>query len=255
MQYKNLFYISLALTILAKDGIAEALSANPYRPTVSNPASLSAPGWIEIEAGLSRTHGGEDKQVDTLPYLIKYAFTPDWGILLSGNAFARRVDQDDLVTRGYGDTGLALKFHHALSEKIAWGLEAGFKSPTAKTGLGTGKTDYGINTILSVDSELAHIDLNGGVTQLGDHAEGYGQQAYTWAVAASRPLHQDWNLELELSGLERRGRRKTAQFLTAISYEWTKRTVFDFGASTGIGRSAPAWSVFAGVTVLWEKLH
>ena len=32
-------------------------SVTPYRPSVSTPAILSAPGWIELEAGIQRDRG------------------------------------------------------------------------------------------------------------------------------------------------------------------------------------------------------
>ncbi|MHB1231335.1 MAG: transporter [Burkholderiales bacterium] len=247
-------FVIIAATSLGGYAAAEEPSATPYRPTVSNPAALSAPGWVELEAGVNRTSGGDDRRLDTLPYLVKYAFSPDWGVLLGGNMLARRTTQDGVVTNGYGDTSFALKYHHEISEKVALGLEAGFKSPTAKTGLGTGKTDYVLNGITSIDSGVAQIDLNLGVTRLGGYAENEGRHALSWAVSISRSLVEKWNVAVELSGTDRHGMRGTSQFLTALSYEWSKRTVFDFGAAAGLGKAAPDWSVFAGVTILWEKI-
>jgi len=33
-------------------------TATPYRPTVSNPATLSEPGWLEMELGWQTTKSG-----------------------------------------------------------------------------------------------------------------------------------------------------------------------------------------------------
>ena len=33
-------------------------AAVPYRPSVSTPAALSAPGWLEVEAGFLHEHDG-----------------------------------------------------------------------------------------------------------------------------------------------------------------------------------------------------
>jgi hypothetical protein len=53
--------ILIALTISARLSTAIAAdepSTTPYRPTVSTPANLSEPGWLEVEAGGQQTRGG-----------------------------------------------------------------------------------------------------------------------------------------------------------------------------------------------------
>ena len=55
-------------------------SVTPYRPSVSTPAALSAPGWMEVEAGVQINRGNAPARRDSLPYTLKLAFTPDWGI-------------------------------------------------------------------------------------------------------------------------------------------------------------------------------
>ena len=34
-------------------------AATPYRPSVSTPATLSEPGWLEMELGVQRVQGGD----------------------------------------------------------------------------------------------------------------------------------------------------------------------------------------------------
>ena len=114
-------YMALGSSALA----AEEPAASPYRPTVSNPAALSEPGWIELEFGLQRVHGGENKRRDGLPFLVKYAFDPNWGILLGGDLHARATPYDQSAISGYGDTTLTLKHHHALSDDLALGIGRG----------------------------------------------------------------------------------------------------------------------------------
>src|SRR5437016_3240382 len=46
---------SATQTLLAADEPA----ATPYRPSVSTPAALSEPGWLEGELGWQRTSGGD----------------------------------------------------------------------------------------------------------------------------------------------------------------------------------------------------
>ena len=56
-------------------------SVTPYRPSVSTPAALSAPGWLEVEVGALRARGSEDSRRDSLPYSLKLAFSEDWGFV------------------------------------------------------------------------------------------------------------------------------------------------------------------------------
>jgi hypothetical protein len=79
----------LAATIHA---YADEIAATPYRPSVSNPAALSVPGWLELEFGTQQIKGGDDKQRDSFPVLAKLAFNENWGILLGGEMAIQRSD-------------------------------------------------------------------------------------------------------------------------------------------------------------------
>src|SRR5690349_17980857 len=68
-------------------------SVTPYRPSVSTPAALSAPGWLEIEGGALFARGTGDTRRDSLPYTLKLAFSPDWGVRLGGEAWVRQTDE------------------------------------------------------------------------------------------------------------------------------------------------------------------
>ena len=49
--------IAVGLALWAGAVLADAPEVTPYRPTVSNPAALSAPGLLEFEAGVAREIG------------------------------------------------------------------------------------------------------------------------------------------------------------------------------------------------------
>src|SRR5215831_10283165 len=112
--------------------VARADDANdpqvvPYRPTVSTPAQLSAPGWLELEAGGLVANGpASGASRATLPYTLKLAFTPDWGVRIGGDAWVRDVEGSfQPAVTGGGDTDLVLKRRFAISDASAWGLELG----------------------------------------------------------------------------------------------------------------------------------
>ena len=125
----------------------DAPTVTPYRPSVSAPAQLSAPGWLEVEMGLQRSRADEPKRRDTLPYALKLAFTPDWGIRLQGDAIVREQTADGSGLRGAGDTSVVLKRRFAVDDASAFGLEFGVKFATARNGLGSGHTDAGVTGI------------------------------------------------------------------------------------------------------------
>jgi hypothetical protein len=136
-------------------------SVTPYRPSVSTPAALSAPGWLEVEAGVQSSRADDPSRRESLPYTLKLAFTPDWGIRLGGDAVVRQVGADGSGLSGGGDTLVVVKRRFAVSEASAFGLELGAKLPTARAGLGSGHTDIDLNGIYSSDfAESWHADIN-----------------------------------------------------------------------------------------------
>ncbi|RLJ68360.1 transporter [Sulfurisoma sediminicola] len=245
----------LALCLCASPARAEEPpAATPYRPTVSNPAELSAPGWLEVEAGHTRSKGGDAAWQDSTPWLLKLAFSEDFGILLGGDAALGETDAAGVRTRGHGDTTLTFKHHWGAGEDAAFGLEWGAKFATASNGLGTGKQDYVMNGIYSRDIGDVRIDANLGATRLGLETAGMARWQYAGAVAASRPLGERWSAALELSSSYRRGDATSSQWLAALGYAMTKRLVFDFGVDGRLTEAAPNWSAFLGVTYLTARL-
>ena len=245
---------ALILTTVASAHAAEEPAATPYRPSVSTPAALSEPGWLEMELGLQRVQGGNAARRDSLPYTFKLAFSPDWGVRVGGDLQVRSSDFDGSRLQGGGDTSLVLKRRFAVNDDAAFGLEAGANFPTAKDGLGSGETDYSLNGIYSTDLGKYHADINLLATRLGRIDANQGRWQTTWAGALSRPLTERWGAVAEFSGTRQSGAPNTAQFLLAASYNFSRRIVFDAGASRGLNRASPDWALFTGVTVLLGRI-
>ncbi len=232
----------------------EEPTATPYRPTVSNPAELSLPGWLEIEAGMARTKGGGANWQNNMPWLAKVAFSEDFGVMLGSDLRVRQSDAGGPLQHGGGDSTLTFKHRWTAGDDAAFGLEWGAKLATAAHGLGTGKTDYGFTAIYSRDIGQHRIDANLGVTRLGLAEEGLARQQYPWAIAVSRPAGEDWTIALETSGVYRRGTPAASQLIAAASYGVTRRLVLDFGAATRLSQAGPQWLAFAGATYLSARL-
>ncbi|UMR28914.1 transporter [Massilia sp. MB5] len=140
----------------AEDGPPPVL---PYRPSVSSPAALPAPGQLEMEVGGLRSRDADTRRA-SLPMLLKLAFNEEWGVLLGGEAWISARAPDSGRQRGVGDLTATLKRALRLDEASVLGLELSAKAPTARDGLGSGKSDYGLNGIYSRDFGSLHLDAN-----------------------------------------------------------------------------------------------
>ena len=256
----SLLIVAALLTTLAA-GVARAAdtaddgpTAVPYRPSVSTPAMLSAPGWIEVEAGLQHQHDGPSARRDSLPVTLKLAFTPDWGVRVGSDAWVR-VHDGSQRDNGFGDTGIVVKRRFAVDEQQAFGLEAGVVVPTARSGLGSGsgKADYGINAIYSADFGAWHTDLNATATRLGAVDAGSGRVQWAGAAALTRGFDA-WGVVGEISGSRQSGEDSSRQLLGALSYSVSKRLVIDAGVARSLRSGPPQWSAFTGFTWLAARL-
>lgn len=229
----------------------------PYRPSVSTPAQLSAPGWLELEAGALRAGGPEHGASRTsIPYTLKLAFTPDWGVRVGGEAWVRQVDGDgSSAITGAGDTSLVLKRRFAVSEATAWGLELGETFATGGPTLGLGHAATTVNGIFSSDFAPGwHTDINLNETRLGAAAGQPSGWLTGWAAAFSRQLDERWGAVGEFSGTHETATPNTAQFLVAASYAVSNAAVLDFGAAAGLTRASAHNQVFAGITLRLGRL-
>jgi hypothetical protein len=227
----------------------EQLKATPYRPTVSNPADLPVPHHFEWEAGGYSERDPGDTRHNSIPYLLKYAFSDDFGVLVGGESFVRDLADSD-TTSGWGDTSVTMKFHHAVSDSTGIGLEVGASLPTASHDLGSGHTDYTVNGIVSTEALGCDVDVNLSYTRLGSADSGESRDEIGWAIAASHDLARNWGVAGEFSGTEQHGTHSESQFLGALSFTATPTLVFDGGALFGLNRESTRYGIFAGVTML-----
>ena len=223
-------------------------TVTPYRPSVSTPAALSAPGWLELEAGPQHDRGRASARSTSLPYTFKLAFTPDWGVRLSGAAWVRQTDESGQTVSGVGDSSIVVKRRFAVDDTSAFGLEGGVTLPTGNKDISNGKADYAVNGIYSADIGDYHTDLNLAATRVGAIGPGMGRVQTLWAASLSRPLNDRWGVVGEFSGTHQDGVSTTRQFLVAASYSASKSMSLDAGMAHSLRTGD--WSVFWGLTVL-----
>jgi hypothetical protein len=139
-------------------------AVNPGRPTITDPASLTAPGWLETESG-GMKNLDRDRSFST-PFVLK--------LTSLNNRLQYRLGFDGLIfpgqgANGFGDTTAALQYLFAPQSKTGYDLAGriALKIPTAPDFLGTRKIDYNIQFLASRDfSPSLHGDFNLGLANL-----------------------------------------------------------------------------------------
>ncbi|MFZ4503207.1 MAG: hypothetical protein D4R63_10985 [Methylococcaceae bacterium] len=239
----------LLLTLLPLLAISEQLMVTPYRPTISNPAELSALRHLEVEFGAQSIQTGQTVERNSLPFLLKYPFAEQWGLMVGGEAWINARDQEGTVS-GFGNTTVMLKHYQQLSQTLAVGIEAGASLPSARSSLGQGRTDYLTNLIVSQDIADLRIDINAGVTRRGFKPAGGERFMYSWAIAASQMFTQRWGLAGEFSGVLAEQQAASTQFLTSFNYQVTPQVMLDFGGTVGMTEATDEYVIFTGVSWL-----
>ncbi|MES2105463.1 MAG: transporter [Pseudomonadota bacterium] len=246
----------IALLLLGSVEIAAAdddAGVLPYRPSVSSPAQLPQPGQLEFELGGLSSKSGDSRR-DSLPYLFKLAFNPQWGLLFGGEAYVSARDDSGNRARGLGDSNLVLKRAFLVDDATAFGLEFGAKLPTAKDSIGSGSADYSVNGIYSQDMGKLHMDLNLNFSKLGGVDAGTSRVQSGLSSSFSLPIADQWGTNFEWSGTRRSGVGSTAQLLGALTYSPSKRMTVDFGVIRGLNKASPDWALFTGIVVPVARL-
>ncbi len=250
------YAIAFGLCIsVARADSGEEPAVTPYRPTLSNPADLPVPGWIEGEFGGQHVAGDGGSRNDSTPWLLKYAFDENHGVLIGGNAFLHDAPVGMPSLSGFGDISLEWKQRFPLSDKAALGIEAGAILPTAADDLGIGKPAWTVNAIYSSDLGALHLDVNAGGTRYTTKSNGVARWQSAWAAAGSWSLSDILGAALELSGNHQRGVASASQVLGAINYNRSTHLVLDAGLAYGLTRAAHDISLFAGATVYLGRLR
>ena len=117
--------MSLALAAMAVPLHAqEGPPITPYRPSVSSPAQLPAPGQLEFELGGLSTKTDDDRRA-SLPYTFRLGFNEQWGMLIGGEGYVSARSDGNPGQRGIGDTTLELKRAFLIDDGTALGLSWG----------------------------------------------------------------------------------------------------------------------------------
>lgn len=219
----------------------------PCRPTVACTAQISAPGQLEIEAGVQdkRTTGS---RVDSAPLLFKLSLNEHFqlqlgtpGPTLVSGAGAER----------YFDATQALA-------KVAWGFGATTVGATAAVNLPTAagierRTDALFALLASQDLIGFHADLNFGLNLLGIGDDAQRQEWVALSVSHDLPLDLTASVEGWHSTAAGQFADRDGGFLFSLGWSPATWICIDAGGDIAFA-SDRRFSVFAGVTFAAARL-
>jgi len=238
---------SIALAVGTWPTPAESQSpraANPERPTVATHAYAVAPGYVEVEQGLSARGATSLAQGTSWDVNVKVGVNPHVQLGIFGPAYLRTG-----AGHGIGDWGVALKLRTAMSERVALAAVPAVTLPTGRSrlGLGAGRALGYMPLVVSVSGPAAvHADLNAGPLGIGA-----GRPQWLTTASFSRPLAGSLGVTAELFRIGAGGAgSRTAGLLAAVVVTPVQWMTLDAGGTIGLGDGSPDVLFFGATTNL-----
>ena len=256
----SFLFLTLASQLTtAQSAIVDEPEANPGRPTVSTPATLTPVGYLQFETGFvpaydspefsSRYGLDEVIKLSVAPRLEFLAVSEPIAHFTTGGISANRVADIFLGAQGvvYHGEGvkptLALSYFHRAYDG------------------GAPEFDYGSPTnsfliLASADVKGFHYDANSFFTELEQAPVRRGQ--FGQSLTISHPFAKRFTLSGEIWHFTQPFLRSNAVGnLWAVSYTARKNLVLDTGFNHGLTSTSTHWEAFVGFTYLlphrlWE---
>lgn len=214
--------------------------ANPERPTFATHAYAVAPGYAELEQGLSARGVASLREATSWVVDLKVGVSHNVQAALSGPLYSRTPDG-----WGIGDLGGTLKLRTDFSPRMAAAAVTSVTAPTGSVseGTGAGRALGALTAVLSVDlPHTFHVDANAGPQGIGAGAP----QMFV-SVAGARALGRAGvTLEVFNFGSGGAGSHNSG-VLGAITLRLAEWAVADAGGVARIASGTPD-EVFVGLT-------
>jgi hypothetical protein len=226
--------------------------ANPGRPTVSTPATLTPVGYLQFETGvLGASHSGEFSTRTAFNDVIKLSVLPRLELLAAAEPVVHYRAQ------GITANGVAEVF---LGAQAVLSPGEGAKPTVAVSYFhraydgGAPELDFGspANSVLllaSADVKGFHYDAN---AMLNELVQGNVRRPqFGQSLSISHPLKGKFTLSGEIWHFTQPFLRGNAVGnLWAVSYAARKTLVFDGGFNRGLTGTSTRWEAFVGFTYL-----
>jgi len=226
--------------------------ANPGRPTVSTPATLTPVGYFQFETGvLAAWNSPELSSQESLNEVIKFSVSR-WIQLLAGSAPFVHSSAEGQPANGTGDVALGIQgiVHHGEGAQPTIAL--GYFGRVYNGGtpdLDTGSFRNSVLVLVSADVKGFHYDTNFFFDEVVNGAVRRAQFGQTLSVSHS--LGKKFGISGEIWHFTQPFlRSNTVGNLWALNYNMRKNLVLDGGFNRGLTSTSTRWAAFAGFTYL-----
>jgi hypothetical protein len=227
-------------------------AANPGRPTVSTPATITPVGYLQFETGvLGATHSLEFSSRQSVNEILKFSVSRRFEFLASSEPFVH-YRANNQSANGTAEVFLGVQgiVHHGEGAQPTIAMSYFRRAYDG----GAPELDFGSprNSLLllaSADVKGFHYDANAmlnEVIQLTTHRAQFGQ-----SLTVSHPVGQKLAISGEIWHFTQPFlRSNTVGNLWALSYTARPNLVLDGGFNRGLTSTSTRWEVFVGFTYL-----
>jgi len=246
--------VSLAICALPTRGqnILEQPTANPGRPTVSTPATLTPVGYLQFETGfVTAADSPEFSSRQSVNEVMKFSLLRRFELLVSAEPFVHYT-ADSKSANGTGEVFLGFQGILYHGEGARPTVAMSYFRRTYDGGVPDFDFDSPRNSALvlaSADLLGFHYDANAMFNELIDgttHRVQFGQ-----SLTIAHPLSKKFGISGEIWHFTQPFLRSNAVGnLWALSYTARRNLVFDGGFNHGLTDTSTRWEVFVGFTYL-----
>ncbi len=234
---------------------ADLPEANPARPTVSNPATLTPVGYLQFENGLlAGWRSLEFSSRAAFEQTMKLTLHPRLQAVLESEPIvgARGTSSPSVSAGGVsaGVQGVLLPGHGAKPTVALAYYGSIYSGPAPDIDIGSFKQ----SVVLLVSTDIAgfHVDVNG---VFNEQTQGTVRRAqYGQTLSVSHPLARGLGIGGEVWHFTQPFlRSNTTGMLWTVTYAPRKNLVLDTGFNYGFNATSTRWEYFAGFTYLLPR--
>ncbi|MBZ5679752.1 MAG: transporter [Acidobacteriia bacterium] len=227
-------------------------SANPGRPTVSTPATLTPVGYLQFESGfLDATHSPEFSSQASFNEVIKLSLARRIELLASTEPFAHSHAEGQSANGTGGvslGTQVVLHAGEGTRPTIALSYFRQVNGGDAPD-LDVGSAQNSALLLVSADVKGFHYDTNYLFNEVID--TGIRRAQFGQTLSVSHPLGRKLGVSGEIWHFTQPFLRGNAVGnLWALNYNLRRNLVLDAGFNRGLTSTSTRWEVFAGFTYL-----
>lgn len=237
-----------------KSGQPEAPEANPGRPTVSTPATLTPVGYLQFETGIMAAwHSSEFSSQTSIGEVTKLSVLPRIEWLADANPFAH---SDTEPNNGAGDilAGVQAVVHrgHDARPTVALSYFGRIRSGNTPD-LDIGSAENSTLLLASADVKGFHYDTNYIFNEAVSSREVRRAQ-FGQTLSLSHPLTGKFGISGEAWHFTQPFLRSDAVgTLWALNYNATRDLVVDTAFDRGLTGTSTRWEFLAGFTYLLPR--